>query len=163
MLTFSTSSNFLTIDYLIDLVKVFSNLRGGSPPLPAIAHALRPGRLRSLPLRMCRGVCIEVDGSIAAKQLLYIRTQVILIISAKTHRPQLIVVGRRVVAVGHRRPPVPQRPVEERSEAKKKKRETKSVMNPKKKMASRRGNRTYLWPEHRSCLAAGPPRAAAAT
>ena len=63
--------------------------------------------------------CFEVDGCIAAKQLLSIRSQVIIVISAKTQRLQHIVVGRRVVDIGHRWPPVPQRPAQETSEAEK--------------------------------------------
>ena len=62
------TSNFLTTDYLIDLIKVIPDLIGGRPHLlDRVAHTLRPDRLRSLPLRMCRDICIEVDGSIAAK------------------------------------------------------------------------------------------------
>jgi hypothetical protein len=124
MPAFSTSSTFLTVDYLVDLLEVTTHLRGGRPSLlgsanatsSAGAHSLRPLRLNSLPLRKFLDFWIEVDGRIAAaKQLLYIRSQVILIISVKTHRPQLIFVGRRVV--GRRWPTVPQRPVQEKSEA----------------------------------------------
>ena len=83
--------------------------------------------------------CFEVDGCIAAKQLLSIRSQVIIIISAKSQRLQHTVVGRRVVDIGRRWPPVPQRPAQETSEAEK---ETspKSIMNQtqKKKKTGRR-------------------------
>jgi hypothetical protein len=125
MPTFITSSIFLTIDYLIDPIEVFPNFRGGRPPLHGSttatgstgAHALRPGWVSSLPLRNFLDVCVKVDNRIAAKQLLCIRSQVFLIISVKTHRPQLIIVGRRVVTFSHRQPLVPQRPAQEISEA----------------------------------------------
>jgi hypothetical protein len=124
--TFNTSSSFLTIDYLIDLLKVIPRLRGGHSPLPGSAtatkntgaHALGPLRLSRMPLRKRLDFWIVVYGLIAAaKQLLCIHRKVFLIISTKTHHPQLIVVGRRVVTVGHCRPPVPQRPVQETIEA----------------------------------------------
>jgi hypothetical protein len=91
--TFSTSSTFLAIDYLIDLIVVVPNLRVGRPPLPgsatatgsAGAHALRPDQVSSLPLRNSLDTCVKVDGRIAAKQLLCIRSQVFLITSAKSH------------------------------------------------------------------------------
>jgi hypothetical protein len=134
--TFSTSSTFLTVDYLIDLLEVFPNLRGGRAALPgsatatssASAHTLRP----VVPLRKSLDVCVEVDGHIAAKQLC-IHSQVILIISAKTHHPQLIVVRRRVVAIGHRQPPslhsLRKKPVKQRK---------KQVSNKKGKKRGRR-------------------------
>jgi hypothetical protein len=78
MPTFSTISMFLTIDYLIDLLEVLPNLRGGRLPLPGSAtatgntgaYAPRLG----LPLRKSLNVCVEIDGRIAAKQLLCIRS-----------------------------------------------------------------------------------------
>jgi hypothetical protein len=76
MPAFSTSSTFLTVDYLVDLLEVLPNLRGGRPPLPGSttttgstgAHAL----ILSLPLRKSLDVCIKVDGCIATKELLCI-------------------------------------------------------------------------------------------
>ena len=109
MLASSTSSTFLTINYLIDLIKVFLDLGGGRPPLPGRARLSGSGGARAASARssgrpLRKAFWIQIDGSIAPKQLSGIRRQVILIISAKAHRPQLIVVG---VVGGHRRSSVP--------------------------------------------------------
>ena len=75
VLAFSTSWMFLTIDYLIDLLKVTPCLGGGRLPLPASAtdtggagaHAPRTLSLSRSPLRKSVDIWIEIYVRIAAK------------------------------------------------------------------------------------------------